>query len=111
MEASAASITSGRNTIPGPPPKGGASTERCLSPANARMSSDFSDQIPVCNAFPARDCPKGPGNISGKRVKTVAAQGLLHPFAFIIKVTHPFQELLLHLNRLHCYPLNLKLVL
>ena len=57
---------------PAPPPAGVSSTVRCWSVADARMSRASSDQRPSASARPARLTPSGPGNISGKRVRTVA---------------------------------------
>src|SRR3984957_2456156 len=64
--------TSAFITMPGPPPAGVSSTVRCLSPANVRMSTTSSDHAPIANALPARLAPSGPGNISGKMVRTLA---------------------------------------
>src|SRR5690554_6805609 len=58
--------------MPGPPPAGVSSTERCLSRANPRMSTASSRQSPASSALPASDTPSGPGNISGKSVRTLA---------------------------------------
>src|SRR6476646_8164655 len=63
---------SARITMPAPPPAGVSSTERCLSVAKSRMSIAASAHLPSPSAFPARLNPKGPGNISGKMVRTVA---------------------------------------
>src|SRR5258708_24478943 len=60
--------------MPGPPPKGASSTERCLSRAKPRMSTVSSRQSPSWSALPASERPTGPGNISGKIVRTVASQ-------------------------------------
>src|SRR5690349_7845781 len=73
--SSAASTTSGRITIPAPPPNGVSSTVLCLSMAKLRMSEVSSRHRPFSKALPARLCPSGPGNISGKRVSTRAVQG------------------------------------
>src|SRR5690242_13298185 len=74
--ASAASIarasTSAFITMPGPPPAGVSSTVRWRSVAWVRMSCASSRQMPVASALPARLCPSGPGNISGKMGRTVA---------------------------------------
>src|SRR5438105_5725244 len=51
----AASSTSGRITMPGPPPNGASSTERCLSPAKSRMSTVSSRHIPALSALPASE--------------------------------------------------------
>ncbi len=64
--------TSGFITMPGPPPAGVSSTERCRSLAWARISIASSDHTPLASALPARLMPSGPGNISGNRVRTVA---------------------------------------
>src|SRR5579885_3182551 len=58
--------------MPGPPPAGVSSTVRCLSVAALRMSCASSDQMPEASALTARLTPSGPGNISGKIVRTVA---------------------------------------
>src|SRR3954465_4700962 len=73
--SSAASTTSGRITIPAPPPNGVSSTVLCLSVAKLRMPELSSRHKPFSKALPARLCPSGPGNISGKRVSTRAVQG------------------------------------
>src|SRR5690348_4117007 len=70
--SSAASTTSGRITIPAPPPNGVSSTVLCLSVAKLRMSEVSSRHSPFSKALPARLCPSGPGNISGNRVSTRA---------------------------------------
>src|SRR5262249_15889213 len=70
----ARSSTSGRITMPGPPPNGASSTVRCLSRANLRMSTVSSRQSPSPRALPASEQPSGPGNISGNSVITVAVQ-------------------------------------
>src|SRR5579863_5703506 len=64
--------TSGFITMPGPPPAGVSSTERCLSVAKSRISTTSSAQVPAVKALPARLAPKGPGNVSGKMVRTLA---------------------------------------
>ena len=61
----AAATTSGRSTIPAPPPAGVSSTLRCLSVAKSRMFRVSSDQIPSSSARPAKLAPSGPGNMSG----------------------------------------------
>ena len=66
--------TSARITMPGPPPAGVSSTERCTPRPWSRMSMVASDQAPFASALPARLKPSGPGNISGKIVRTVAGQ-------------------------------------
>jgi hypothetical protein len=58
--------------MPGPPPAGVSSTVRCLSVAWARMSIVSSDHSLDANALPARLIPSGPGNMSGKMVRTLA---------------------------------------
>ena len=63
--SSAAASTSGRSTIPAPPPAGVSSTLRCLSVAKSRMFFISSDQMPSLKARPAKLAPKGPGNMSG----------------------------------------------
>src|SRR5215467_13088294 len=68
------SSTSGRITMPGPPPNGASSTVRCLSRAKSRMSTVSRRQIPSAKALPASEQPSGPGNISGNNVITVAVQ-------------------------------------
>src|SRR3954471_17355893 len=73
--SSAASTTSGRITIPAPPPNGVSSTLLCLSVAKLRTSEVSSRHRPFSKALPARLCPSGPGNISGNRVSTRAVQG------------------------------------
>src|SRR5262245_40005380 len=60
--------------MPAPPPDGVSSTERCLSVAKPRISMASSAHLPSVRAFPARLEPRGPGNISGKIVSTVARQ-------------------------------------
>src|SRR5689334_483868 len=72
--SSAASTTSGRITLPAPPPNGVSSTVLCRSVAKLRMSEVSSRHSPFSKALPARLCPSGPGNISGKRVSTRAVQ-------------------------------------
>src|SRR5271163_747847 len=76
MSAAAASTarpsTSGFITMPGPPPAGVSSTERCLSMAKLRISTTSSAQAPDAKALPARLPPSGPGNMSGKMVRTLA---------------------------------------
>src|SRR5579863_7653620 len=72
--------TSGFITMPGPPPAGVSSTERCLSVANERISATSSAQAPAASALPARLKPKGPGNMSGKIVSTLARHMLLAPY-------------------------------
>src|SRR5690625_210913 len=79
MASTAASTTSGRITIPGPPPRGASSTERCLSRANSRMSRTSNAQSPRSSPLPVRLKPSGPGKASGKRVRTLAVQGPLDP--------------------------------
>src|SRR3990170_411981 len=69
-----AAATSARITMPAPPPAGVSSTERCLSKAKSRMSMVESAHLPSASALPARLRPRGPGNISGKMVSTVARQ-------------------------------------
>src|SRR5580693_295953 len=69
--------TSAFITMPGPPPAGVSSTVRCLSVANARISTTSSDQVPAIRALPARLKPNGPGNISGKMESTEARHILL----------------------------------
>src|SRR3546814_9415511 len=71
----AASITSGRMTMPAPPPNGVSSTVRCLSRAWQRMSTVSTAHSPASNALPASDAPSGPGNISGNSVSTTARHG------------------------------------
>src|SRR4030095_6115561 len=71
----AASTTSGRITMPGPPPKGVSSTERCLSRAKSRMSTVSKAQAPASSAWPAIDWPSGPGNIWGNSVNTRTVHG------------------------------------
>src|SRR5579859_434832 len=68
----AASRTSGRITMPAPPPNGLSSTVRCLSVAYPRMSTASIVQIPSARPRPASEWPSGPGNISGNRVSTMA---------------------------------------
>ena len=64
--------TSAFITMPGPPPAGVSSTVRCLSVAKVRISTTSSDQAPAARALPARLAPNGPGNMSGKMVRTLA---------------------------------------
>src|SRR6185437_8595647 len=64
--------TSAFITMPGPPPAGVSSTVRCLSAAKLRISTMSSDQAPAVSALPARLKPSGPGNISGKMLRTNA---------------------------------------
>src|SRR5690348_259169 len=70
----AAFATSARITMPGPPPAGVSSTVRCLPRPCSRMSRTSSDQRFFSNALPKSEMPSGPGNISGKSVRTVADQ-------------------------------------
>ena len=71
----AASTTSGRITMPGPPPNGVSSTVRCLSRREVADVHRFErPQRPPPSALPASEWPSGPGNISGNRVSTVARQ-------------------------------------
>src|SRR5215470_4554656 len=72
--ATAASTTSGRITMPGPPPNGVSSTEWCLSRAKLRISTLSRAQMPDSSACPASDWPSGPGNIAGNSVKTRTVQ-------------------------------------
>src|SRR5262245_22388187 len=60
--------------MPGPPPNGVSSTERCLSRAKSRMSTVSRAQRPEASACPAIDRPSGPGNIAGNSVKTRTVQ-------------------------------------
>src|SRR5262245_64672077 len=75
--STARASTSGRITMPGPPPAGVSSTERCLSVACARMATASSVHRPAASALPARLKPSGPGNISGKMVRMVARHMML----------------------------------
>ncbi len=75
--STARASTSGRITMPGPPPAGVSSTERCLSVACVRMSTASSVHRPAASALPARLTPSGPGNISGKMVRMVARHMML----------------------------------
>src|SRR5260221_714591 len=77
--STARASTSARITMPGPPPAGVSSTERCLSLACARISTASRLQRLAASALPARLKPSGPGNISGKMVRTVARHMLLNP--------------------------------
>src|SRR6185312_9133239 len=70
----AAAATSARITMPGPPPAGVSSTVRCLPRPCSRISRTSSDQRLFVSALPSNDTPRGPGNISGKSVRTVADQ-------------------------------------
>src|SRR3954464_14792787 len=70
----AAAATSARITMPGPPPAGVSSTVRCLPRPWSRMSRTSSDQRLFSSALPKSEMPSGPGNISGKRVRTVTDQ-------------------------------------
>src|SRR5215469_15496764 len=70
----AAAATSARITMPGPPPAGVSSTVRCLPRPWSRMSRTSSDQSFFSSALPRSEMPKGPGNISGNRVRTVTGQ-------------------------------------
>src|SRR5262249_1156496 len=54
------------------PPAGVSSTLRCLSVAKLRISTMSSDHDLAASALPARLEPSGPGNISGKIVRTLA---------------------------------------
>src|SRR5690554_5774769 len=72
--STAAATTSARITMPGPPPAGVSSTERCRSVAKSRISTASRVHFRVSSARPASDTPSGPGNISGKSVSTVADQ-------------------------------------
>src|SRR4051812_23069901 len=60
--------------MPGPPPAGVSSTLRWRSVAEALMSRASNAHRPDVSALPARLTPSGPGNISGKSVRTVARQ-------------------------------------
>src|SRR6185503_16495134 len=80
----AAAATSARITMPGPPPAGVSSTVRCLPRPWSRMSRTSSDQRSFSSALPNREMPSGPGNISGKRVRTVADQLLDMVVVFVI---------------------------
>src|ERR1700733_8107627 len=71
--------TSAFITMPGPPPAGVSSTLRCLSVAKLRISATSSAQAPAAKALPARLAPKGPGNISGNKVRTLARHILAVP--------------------------------
>src|SRR6202167_4070735 len=71
--------TSAFITMPGPPPAGVSSTLRCLSVAKLRISATSSAQAPAAKALPARLAPKGPGNISGNKVRTLARHILTAP--------------------------------
>src|SRR5579859_4070416 len=64
--------TSAFITMPGPPPAGVSSTVRCLSAAKLRISTTSSAQAPAVSALPARLTPSGPGNMSGKMLRTEA---------------------------------------
>ena len=75
-EAMAASTTSGRSTMPAPPPNGVSSTVRWRSVAKSRMLTASSDQMSDCSARPASECASGPGNISGNSVSTEARQAM-----------------------------------
>src|SRR5258705_4217103 len=85
--ASAASIarasTSAFITMPGPPPAGVSSTVRWRSLAWVRISCASSRQMPVASALPARLVPSGPGNMSGKMVRTVVCHMLLATCALL----------------------------
>src|SRR5258706_10862643 len=70
----AAAATSARITMPGPPPAGVSSTVRCLPKPCSRMSRTSSRQRSFSSALPSSEMPSGPGNISGKSVRTVACQ-------------------------------------
>src|ERR1700761_543217 len=70
----AAAATSARITMPGPPPAGVSSTVRCLPRPWSRMSRTWSDQRFFSRPLPRSEMPSGPGNISGKSVRTVADQ-------------------------------------
>src|ERR1700722_13469403 len=70
--------------MPGPPPAGVSSTVRCLPKPCSRMSRTSSDQSPLASPLPSIETPKGPGNISGKSVRTVADQLLNVVAAFIV---------------------------
>src|SRR3954451_21983641 len=75
----AAASTSGRSTIPAPPPAGVSSTLRCLSVAKSRMLVAWRLQMPSSSARPARLVPSGPGNMSGYRVRTEARKVIAEP--------------------------------
>src|SRR5580698_453936 len=68
-----AATTSARITIPGPPLAGVSSTARWRPSPCSRMSRASSDHNPRASASPASDWPSGPGNMAGKRVRTVQA--------------------------------------
>src|SRR5690606_9773050 len=72
--STAAATTSARITMPGPPPAGVSSTERCRSVAKSRISTASRVHSRASSALPASDTPSGPGNISGQSVSTVADQ-------------------------------------
>src|SRR5256885_3536674 len=79
-----AQATSARITMPGPPPAGVSSTVRCLPRPWSRMSRTSSDHRPFSRALPSSEMPRGPGNISGKRVRIVADQLLDMVVVFFI---------------------------
>src|SRR5579863_6411096 len=70
--------------MPGPPPAGVSSTVRCLPRPWSRMSRTSSDQRFFSSALPSSEMPSGPGNISGKSVRTVADQLLDMVVIFIV---------------------------
>src|SRR5215471_14032719 len=73
--------------MPGPPPAGVSSTVRCLPRPWSRMSRTSSDQKFFSSALPSSEMPSGPGNISGKRVRTVACQ-LLDMIVIFVVLRH-----------------------
>src|SRR5690349_12975953 len=70
--------------MPGPPPAGVSSTVRCLPSPWSRISRTSSDQRLFASALPSSEMPSGPGNISGKRVRTVACQLFDMVIVFIV---------------------------
>src|SRR6516165_1003491 len=89
VASTARASTSGRITMPGPPPAGVSSTERCLLAACARMSTASSVHRPAASALPARLTPSGPGNISGKMVRMVARHMMLNKSRCRPREGHP----------------------
>src|SRR5438093_1364664 len=61
---------SGASTIPGPPPKGVSSTDRCLSVAYVRRSWMRTSTTPCSRALPSRLTPKTGSSSCGKAVNT-----------------------------------------
>src|SRR4029077_8456001 len=66
------------STIPGPPPNGESSTERCGSVAAERRSCTRRSRRPCSRAFAIRLCPRKSSMSVGKIVKTSIRMSGLH---------------------------------